>query len=480
MNYTLDRFSTKRDKPLLEAVKDTMQISAGASTLEKLLLNERKRRSSNDEAKLAMTRMLALAAKAAPPEEENFDLLGKALGRLLKFVGKQVIKRIVTPILKFAGRVAMNVIRIAAQTLLRMVIIPVFQAVATFVLANPITAGVLLAVAAVGGGGYYLWKKFFDGEAKPQIVSPGIEPVDTTNVAEADTDVVGVGAQVVGSEQIAPQTETKSVYEKATTLIQATTTVVKPVEAISQFVTGKKKGKSKTGKFTGFGQDVDEYIREASAMFPILPQTTLRGFIKMEAGWTGAMSPTGAIGTGQFIQGTWDAMAKTPEGKALGMTVIGKRFRTPEDPRYNKRINTLATALLASQNAEMLIKAGLPVTGENLYMMHNIGPGIIPVMLGQPASDKTLKAMSQNGMTKNMTAADFLAFQKGRFNVAFAEANSSTSVAADSSQMAAGKTLDKKPKTASNVSTAKSPSVSGAEQKKTDLIRGPGSTIVRT
>lgn len=177
------------------------------------------------------------------------------------------------------------------------------------------------------------------------------------------------------------------------------------------------------GNFSGFGGDIDTYIREASQMFG-MDEKILRGFIKMEAGWTGKMSPTGAIGTGQFIQSTWDSLAKTEEGKKIGMTVIGDRFRTENDPRHDKRINTLATALLAKQNAEQLRKAGLEPTGEMLYMMHNIGPGVIAAVKSGQVNGATLKAMQQNGMQPGMTPVSFVDYQKERFQDHYALANS--------------------------------------------------------
>lgn len=177
------------------------------------------------------------------------------------------------------------------------------------------------------------------------------------------------------------------------------------------------------GPFSGFGADVDGYIKESSSMYGI-PEDVLRGFVKMEGGWTGAMSPTGAIGTGQFTQRTWDSLSGTAEGKAIGMRRIGSDFRTANDPRHDKRVNTLATGLLAKQNADMLKRAGLPVTGENLYMMHNIGPGVIPALKGQPVTPATEQAMRLNGMKPGMSATDFVAFQKDRFQSHYASANS--------------------------------------------------------
>lgn len=191
------------------------------------------------------------------------------------------------------------------------------------------------------------------------------------------------------------------------------------IEVLKNTVPGTKKPK---GSFSGFGEDIDKYIKEASEMYGI-DEKVLRGFVKMEAGYTGKMSPTGAIGTGQFIKSTWDSLAKSEEGKKIGMTPIGERFRTAEDPRHDKRINTLATGLLAKQNSAMLTKAGLDSSGEMLYMMHNIGPGVINAVKTGNVSPATLKAMQQNGMKDGMTPAGFVEYQKGRFNNHYALAN---------------------------------------------------------
>ncbi|MDU6055600.1 MAG: hypothetical protein E6667_05270, partial [Acinetobacter junii] len=156
-----------------------------------------------------------------------------------------------------------------------------------------------------------------------------------------------------------------------------------------------------------FGKDVDKYIKEASVKYGI-DEKVLRGFVKMEAGWTGKMSPTGAIGTGQFIQSTWDGLAKTKAGQEIGMSKIGKRFRTDKDPRYDKRVNTLATGLLAKQNADILRKYKIPITGENLYLAHNIGAETFAKALTGKANKEGLKAMRQNGMKKGETPKQFV------------------------------------------------------------------------
>lgn len=211
-----------------------------------------------------------------------------------------------------------------------------------------------------------------------------------------------------------------------------------------------------SGKFKGFGSDVDAYIKESSRRYGI-DEKVLRGFVKMEGGWTGKMSPTGAIGTGQFTQGTWNGLAKTSEGRAIGMTEINKsNFRKSNDPRYNKRINTLATGLLAKQNAEILKKNGLPVTGENLYMLHNIGPGVISALKGGGVSAATEKAMRHNGKKSSESAAQFARRQQGIYGGHYADANA-ISLGASNAQAAMPKAnipaSIAKPTTASKTST---------------------------
>lgn len=173
-----------------------------------------------------------------------------------------------------------------------------------------------------------------------------------------------------------------------------------------------------------FGKDVDGYIKESSKKYGI-PEDVLRGFVKMEAGWTGEMSPTGAIGTGQFIQSTWNGLANTKEGQDIGMTKIDKsNFRKSNDPRYNKRINTLATGLLAQQNSKILKKYGLPITGENLYLAHNIGAETFArALTGNGASKKGVLAMRQNGMKDGETPQQFVLRQAGIFKKHYNLAN---------------------------------------------------------
>lgn len=204
--------------------------------------------------------------------------------------------------------------------------------------------------------------------------------------------------------------------------------IIKPVIARRKatnaiaVTTNKNENYRKTGKGKSFGQDVDSYISETATRYGF-DEAMLRGFVQMEGGWNNEKSATGAIGVGQFTQGAWDDLAKTKEGQAIGMTVIENRFGTKDDPRYNKRINTLATGLLAKRNAKILQNSGIPITGENLYMAHNMGAGFVRAIYGKQAFTKdTRRNMDVNG-GKGMNATQFMAYQKGRFNKAYQIAN---------------------------------------------------------
>lgn len=128
----------------------------------------------------------------------------------------------------------------------------------------------------------------------------------------------------------------------------------------------------KTKPFRGFGERIDGFIKEAAQRFG-MDEKTLRGFVKMEGGWTGKDSQTGAIGVGQFTEGAWTDLVKTKTGKSIGMTHIGSCFQKACDPRRDDRVNTLATAFLMTRNAVLLKKYSIPATPENLYMAHNMG-----------------------------------------------------------------------------------------------------------
>lgn len=176
--------------------------------------------------------------------------------------------------------------------------------------------------------------------------------------------------------------------------------------------------------FNGFGAELDRYIKEASLRYQV-SETMLRGLIKMEDGWYGKRSTTGATGVGQFTVGTWNWLADTQEGRSIGMVLITPRTRgTKSDPRHNTYVNTLATALLAQYHLEQFKLKNIPPTESNLYLAHNIGLEGLNRALQNKATAEDIKNMRLNGMKKGMSVQDFIRYQKGRYNQHWQQANS--------------------------------------------------------
>ena len=175
-------------------------------------------------------------------------------------------------------------------------------------------------------------------------------------------------------------------------------------------------------RFQGFGAGIDASIKEASEKFSV-DEKILRGFLHIEDGWYGDISGTGCVGPGQFSQRTWNNLAKMKEGKEIGMTPITKANEGKDtDPRRNPHINVMATALLMKDNAKLL--KGLPATGENLYMIHNVGPAVTSVIKGSNnVSEKLEESMRQNGKKPNETPTQWANRQIAKYQDSYKKAN---------------------------------------------------------
>jgi hypothetical protein len=149
------------------------------------------------------------------------------------------------------------------------------------------------------------------------------------------------------------------------------------------------------------------------------PETMLK-FAAMESGGNpNAVSSTGAIGVMQLT-------GKTASG-------IGVR------DRFNEDQNIAGGIALAKQNADILRKARLPATAENLYMMHQLGPDAAKELIAGAASGKTISQLSeatQGAVAKNYGAGSKTAKEYMDKNSAALEARASP-IIGKSSQTAA-------------------------------------------
>lgn len=121
----------------------------------------------------------------------------------------------------------------------------------------------------------------------------------------------------------------------------------------------------------------------------------------MESGGNAnAVSSTGATGIYQFT----------------GQTASGVGIKN----RFDVDQNIEGGMKLTKQNSSVLEKSGLPVTAENLYMMHQLGPAAAKEVIMGAASGKSKADMSpstQNSMNLNYgsnskTATDYIAANK--------------------------------------------------------------------
>lgn len=179
-----------------------------------------------------------------------------------------------------------------------------------------------------------------------------------------------------------------------------------------------------------FGGGVDEHLHEAALRYQV-SENTLRGIALKEGGWTGKDSQTNAIGVGQFTYDTWNDLVKLypKEAAAIGMKEISTSARnTAQDPRRNKRANSLAMGLFITKEIDpRLKKEGIPVTDENRYLVYNIGPGIIPLLAGKKLSPKKKadleRYMRINGKKAEETQIAWAKRQGGSINKFKTKAN---------------------------------------------------------
>lgn len=182
----------------------------------------------------------------------------------------------------------------------------------------------------------------------------------------------------------------------------------------------------------GMSPEVQDKI-SAQAKKAGLDPVMMQKIAAMESGGNAnAISSTGAIGIYQFT----------------GQTASGVGIKN----RFDVDQNIEGGMKLTKQNQAMLEDAELPVTAENLYMMHQLGPKAAKEVIRGAASGKskeelsadTQKAMNLNYGAKSKTAADYIATNKKALDDRYASVTKDTGGAqtavakADSPSPAAG------------------------------------------
>lgn len=164
----------------------------------------------------------------------------------------------------------------------------------------------------------------------------------------------------------------------------------------------------------GMSPEVQDKI-SAQAKKAGLDPVMMQKIAAMESGGNAnAISSTGAIGIYQFT------------GKTASGVGIKNRFDVDQNIEGGMK--------LTKQNQAVLERAGLPVTAENLYMMHQLGPKAAQEVIRGAAEGKskgdlsadTQKAMNLNYGANSKTAADYIATNKKALNDRYASVTKDT------------------------------------------------------
>lgn len=171
----------------------------------------------------------------------------------------------------------------------------------------------------------------------------------------------------------------------------------------------------------GMPAEIRDKIIAASQEAGLDPNTMLSMAAMESGGNANAISSTGAIGVYQFV-------GKTASG--VGIT-----------NRFDADQNIAGAMKLTQQNKASLEKSKLPVTPENLYMMHQLGPSAAKEIIRGAASGKSISQLSEgarNAVNLNYgkgskTAAEYLNKNRQALDARFSKVvgtGSSASVAA--------------------------------------------------
>lgn len=146
----------------------------------------------------------------------------------------------------------------------------------------------------------------------------------------------------------------------------------------------------------GISQEIQDKISAQAKKYGLGP-VMMQKIAAMESGGNpNAISKTGALGLYQFT----------------GQTASGVGIKN----RFDVDQNIEGGMKLTSQNMAMLRKAGLPVTAENIYMMHQLGPSAAQEIIrgsegGKSKDDlssNTQRSMNLNYGANSRTASEYI------------------------------------------------------------------------
>lgn len=301
-------------------------------------------------------------AQGQKPEDSS-SLMKKVLVGMAKRFIKWLVKRVIWKVLKRILRVLMRalwryVIRAAISFLYRFVIRYIVMAIVSVVGAIVSALGwpVVLGGMAIGGAGFFLYKKFFPDSPDEQVKEP------TEEMKEPGPLWRRIIRKFFGI--IDDTNDALDNLEERT--IQAVTS---PVTRTGQAVTEVTDAMKKAGlaRLKNRTQDVADAIHDAAQLVGE-DEGTLNAFAAIESNFdpNAGAGTTSARGLFQFVSGTWKSMKDK----------YGAKFGVKDDASvYDAKANAiLGAAFLKFEIRPAIQRVVTNPNAADLYFGHLLGP----------------------------------------------------------------------------------------------------------
>lgn len=291
--------------------------------------------------------------------EDDFDEEGnKQSGlilTLLKWLGKTILRRVLSPVLSTVVRITMAVGRFALRAAVQLIIRPVLTAVFGFIVANPLIAG---AALLLGGLGYVIYNKWFKKEVSSSVMAPpGTKPstLPSFETTEGERQRKGKKSEDFGVMETLP----------------SGVPVVKSPTEVAKDLMFKK---SKRQRFEMVKQDLVDAANKAG-----IDVSTIVKIAHFESGFDTTAAPvklSSAHGLGQFLNAVWTQYINK-YGEKYGINTKGGKLTRAEAAQYRNdpKIQAYMLAELTKENILLGRKLGGYNDDANVYALHNLGPG---------------------------------------------------------------------------------------------------------